>query len=320
MRKLIRNDHRRYPKPNTIISKNTRHLTAGVSITGTPRTAMSASHVRRLQARNPVRETTLPPEDIVPAPHILITGGIGDFLVLESHMEPERRAAVQHVTLATRAYKGIQELLEAYSCFPNLNATSIVQNNWEKRFCFTHKDELSSLEIPELSIESAQDWSIMVRFPFIERGVLKYHKSSYVANSIADISRFELPSRYIVCNPYSPNDRRCDRDFSETDWKYAIGIAQANDMPLVVVNVSDDYIPNAPPVINLNRMTSLPESIEIVKGSCRYIGIDSCLSIVAAQSLSAENIKIKSNNKHLYTYKSIYYAPLKSASFIMESF
>jgi hypothetical protein len=326
MGKLIRNDQKRATPEErlraTAQSKPTRYqmTSTGVPVTGAPRPPLPPSLSRRPTTRVPIRAAILPPEDLAPSSHLLITGGIGDFIILESHMEPERRAAVQHITLATRAHKGIHELLGAFPAFPNLKVLSTIQVDWSKVFCFVRREDMEQVEMDRKQLEDAQDWSIYVMFPFIERAILRYQRSSFVSNKIADIGRFNLPPRYIVCNPYSPNDRRSGRDFSENDWEFAQGQAQNQGIPLVVVNVSDDFIPDSPSVINLNRKTSLAESIEVVKGACGYVGIDSCLSIVAAQSLGGEKLLIKSNNGHLYNNKSIYYAPHKHFNFIMESF
>jgi len=52
-------------------------------------------------------------------------------------------------------------------------------------------------------------------------------------------------------------------------------------------------------IINLNKKTSIPEAIEIVKNSSYYLGIDSFLSIVATSCLTNNKIQIKTKNKNI---------------------
>lgn len=321
MGKIIRGDDRRalHEDRNRAAIKPTRFqmMQAGIPVTGSN---INLNRGRRPNSGRVQREQTLPPEDLVAASHLFFTGGIGDFIILESYMEPSRKAAVKTITLATRAAKGIEDLIS--SCppmFPNLKAVSTLKADWENKFCFISKqDTLETLGVPKL-LEDAQDWSILHMFPLIRRGVLNFHKSSLIASKVADLSHLKLPASYLACNPYSPNDRRLDRDYNQGDWKATLTHANLLGIPVVVINVSDDFIPDDPRIINLNRQTSLAESIEIVKNSTCFWGIDSCLSIAATQSLTAEKIRIKSKNPHLYNYQDIYYSPHRNIKFILES-
>jgi ADP-heptose:LPS heptosyltransferase len=68
-------------------------------------------------------------------------------------------------------------------------------------------------------------------------------------------------------------------------------------------------------LINLNQQTDLIVSIEILKGAKGYIGVDSCLSVLAAK-LFDEHLFVKSTDRHLLRWKHVYYAPKKNFDFI----
>jgi hypothetical protein len=49
------------------------------------------------------------------------------------------------------------------------------------------------------------------------------------------------------------------------------------------------------------------------------VGIDSALSVLAAKIFAADRLAIKSRNKHLYSYRHVYYAPHRELAFVGQS-
>lgn len=190
-------------------------------------------------------------------------------------------------------------------------------------------------------LTNVQDMSIAKVFPQIPNK-RPYNNSSYLKYNLTDVSGFNLPGnvkfiedinnferikyiklfdtneeiKYFTICPYSPNDRRNSRDFSESDWDFTIKKLESQKVFGVVLNIGNDFIPEHPLIINLSNKTDFIQSIEIMKKAKGYIGIDSSLSVFAPKLFKTENIIIKSNNQHCYSNKKIYYAPETKCDFI----
>src|SRR5262249_27610517 len=156
-----------------------------------------------------------------------------------------------------------------------------------------------------------EDWSIGSTFPRIESGGLSFTGSSFLRHKVADIGRLGLPERYVAIQPTSPNDRQAGlgwrylavhaarpgddaaRDFTRADWAWLLRSLRRLDLPGVVLNAGGDPVPDDPRLIDLSGQTSFPESVEVLKGACGFVGIASSLSVLAAQRFDPSVLVVK---------------------------
>jgi ADP-heptose:LPS heptosyltransferase len=244
---------------------------------------------------------------------ILVTGGIGDFIALESHMNNDLRKRIKRIYLATRADQTIEQLAR-----PIFNEADIVKifSDYTK-MTFYQKTEvaahLKAIKCPFPSDwRSVEDWSILVKFDEINRGKYRYHGTK-IFDHINDCFDWD---NYIVVCPMTNTERDTGRDFDQKDWQDTINRLEITNKTGIVIAGERVEVPNHHKLINLSGQTSLFESIGILKKATGYIGIDSFLSILAAQRFNPPNILVKSINPHLYKYSNIYYAPHEDRSFI----
>jgi hypothetical protein len=279
--------------------------------------------------------------------NILLTGGIGDWLTIESHMTDEQRSSLDSIFYATRAQKAIKELIDSCPTFSVKNHI-IVWDDFSRIFAFHNKREVISAASGRQNrgnnrggivrwhelMKNVEDYSISKIFNEIPN-IRSFSGSSFLRNKIANVDKFIIPghkdwnynvaenyspkNNFFVIAPYSPNDRRNPlRDFNNKDWLYTLKFLESHQIFGVVLNIGNDKIPDHPLIVNLSNKTSFQESIEIIKKAIGYIGIDSSLSVLAAQLFDIPNLIIKSNNNHCYCQKHVYYAPRRKFKFIVR--
>lgn len=255
----------------------------------------------------------------VPRKHsILLTGGIGDVITLESFLSNEERERIDRIFYATRAWQSVDELFDVLGDkFPSVSIKATIWDDFSKKFCFYCKSDLSeTLKTPPDGWNDVSDWSIFTKFPEIENNKRTYTGSSLLKTCLAPISQFNLPDNYVVIVPDSAN-KAFNRQFTGSDWGETTRFLVKNKLMGVILRVDGPTIPDHPCFIDLTGKTSLIESIEILKAAKGYIGIDSCLSVLAAK-LFDRILAVKSVNSHLTRWKEIYYAPKKDFSFINQ--
>jgi ADP-heptose:LPS heptosyltransferase len=167
-----------------------------------------------------------------------------------------------------------------------------------------------------VEFDSAEDWGIVIKFPQIKHGALKYNNSSLINNKLCSIDHLPLPVHYCVISPYSSDKRIRTRDFTDDDWAATIYYLIKRNMTAVVLNSGNEYVPNNPCLINLSGKTSFVEAVEVMKKASGYIGIDSSMSVLAAKLFEYPNFMVKSQNDHCYSNKQIYYAPQTKFNFL----
>ncbi len=159
------------------------------------------------------------------------------------------------------------------------------------------------------------DWSILTKFDQIDAGHYEYTESSLLNTTLAEID-FDLPEKFVVLVPWSRNDpTMIDREFSEAEWEEVLKFIKGRGLKGVILNSGEPCDVVDEDVIDLTGKTTLPQSVEVLKRAAGYIGVDSCLSIVASK-LFDDILFVKSNNPHLMKWKHVYYAPKKDFSFI----
>lgn len=261
-----------------------------------------------------------PRERLMPPPSdeaILLTGGIGDVIALESFMPAELKNKMHTIYYATRAAESIKELFSSIGTFPALKNQEVVWDQFDDFFAIYSKAQCTyTLDEPPKDWNVVSDWSIVPKFQEIELGEYEYNGSSFLSTHIPIVGGLELPDDYIVIVPASENDpRRPDRSFTKQDWSNTFDHLYRNGVKGVVLGTGDYSVPEDSMLIDMTNKTSLLMSIAILKGARGYIGIDSCLSVLAAK-LFDQHLFVKSDDKHLLRWKHVYYAPKKDFSFI----
>lgn len=269
-------------------------------------------HVTPIQAQ-PTRQIN---------PVALFTGGIGDIFAVESYFSDQERNNLTTVLYGTNKQKFIQPLLESLPNYPNLKTHKIVWDDFRNFWCFLYKKEiinrLGNISPPELI--GCEDWGILPKFEQIKAGIIKYNGSSFLNYKLADVTNFNLNLPYAVLTPFSTDKRNGNRDFTSQDWAKVIDWVARRDMKAVVINQGEDQLPSHSRIIDLSNKTTATEAIEILKGAKAYVGIDTWLSVLAAKLFDSPMLAIKSNNRHCYDNKHIYFAPKKKFDFLGDDF
>lgn len=227
--------------------------------------------------------------------------GIGDILIFESHWSDEYRASIKKIYM--RPYHSI--LLPV---FRNCKATKHIR-------CIPVDYEDYD--------ERAQDWSIVQRFQQIERGEFQFHGSSFLKQKIVNINHIKLPKEFMLVHAQTttnPMHIRDIRDMQEWEWRGLIRILEERNTCAVVVNSNcADHPPSHPRIIDLINLTTFAESLEILKRASGYIGIDSWLSVLAAQLFGPEQLVIRGPNYWIQQKKHIYYRPHTEFPFVRDT-
>lgn len=143
---------------------------------------------------------------------ILLTGGIGDIIALESFFSDEQRKATETIFYATRAQKTIRQIFEALPNYPNLKRHVIIWEDFNRVFAFHNKNDMVEHINPQQGsteqdwqnriknyqrwmslLEPVGDYSIATLFPHCNCYFRPYNGSSLLKHKICDISRFCLP-------------------------------------------------------------------------------------------------------------------------------
>lgn len=248
---------------------------------------------------------------------IFITGGIGDFIALESFFTDGMRRNLRQIYYATNKESFLREIVPSLKPYSHIQQFG-VWNDFSNFWCFYSKTgclkKMKAINIdPDIGLMESEDWSIEKIFPKITSGSLKYNNSSFL-NEHRDIAGFNLPKDYYCICPFSSDKNDPARDFSVKDWKFTINFLKKIKMEGVVLNYGDDIVPDG--FIDLSNKTTFMESVQILKKAQGAFMINSALSVVAAKIFNYPNLLIKSTSGHCYSNKHIYYAPQKQFQFL----
>ncbi len=259
---------------------------------------------------------------------IFISGGIGDVLAIESFMSDQQRKNITTIFYGTKKQPFIELIFSSLPNFENLKNHVVVWDDFSNFPCFFRKYEcISKLMFrsqpqPEQLI-SSEDFGITSIFAKIKSGIMQFCGSSVFKYELAKINHFNLPISYFVVCPFSTDKTIKTRDFDFNDWSCCMSYLNSKKIQGIVLNHGDDIVPNDPQLINLTNQTTLIESFEILKQANGYIGVDSCLSVLAAQLFEYPNLLMKSNSEHCYENLNCYYPKQNKLDFInhnLESF
>lgn len=250
------------------------------------------------------RTTAARPAD--PTSTMLLTGGLGDVIAVESFMSPEERERIETIYYACPWIAELRAIFSALPNFPNLKT----HNELTPKRTYYQKSDVEAAHGP---LPPLTDYSILKVFP--QRRT--YTGSSLLAYPLpATLPTFDKP--YMVVVPTSRWGRWNDRDFSESDWQTCLGYLERHDMLGVVLFNGNDFIRDHPRLVNLQNKTNILESVETLKRAAGYMGIDSAISVLAAKLFPVKRLAIKSVWKHCYEHKHIYYAPHTDFRFLQR--
>ncbi len=238
---------------------------------------------------------------------ILITGGIGDAIAIESMLMLEERSSIDTIYWATRAAAFLVPL------FKHVYNINHVVLPCEKVY-YSTEGVRADYELPA----EVQDFSISRMFP--EFSTRPFVLSSFAGVS-ADLSRFNLPDRFVVVQHQTPlhtnSVQRALRDLDQSEWTAILNRLEAENLSAVVVNSGDtDPPPEHPRIINLVGQTSLVESVALLNQAEGYWGIASGLCVLASQLFDAEQLWVKGPEYFLWINRHIYFAPHESFPFL----
>lgn len=247
---------------------------------------------------------------------ILITGAIGDFITVESFVPESQVKKIKKVYLATPKHKSLVELFKLLPNWKNIE-TEVLYDDWTKIPYIENKVHLGNiLENKPKNWDKIIDYSI---FTIFKPDLLsKFKGSSFIKNTVSDIKQ-NLPDKFIVIAPNSVmRSQSARKDIDQNEWKNISNYLSQTDQYAVVLGVKEDTynVPSHYRIKNLMGLTSIEESIEILKKANGFIGIDSFLSVLAAQLFDREKILIKSFSIHVMFSKTYYYAPHTKFDFI----
>jgi hypothetical protein len=282
--------------------------------------------------------------------YIIVTGGIGDFISLDyihnycvhnniifisSQSLTIKKLLINILKLTSSNLKN--KYYAIYFDFKSINKPGF--DNTHELYKY-----MPTIKKYNLKIINISDYFIKIRHN------IKYirHYKNILNNNIIlnnpiihDIkTKFNLPNNIAFISPFTEDNRinciKCNkihtyknnggcmltRNFVNTDYTSAARFLKENNLIGVIISLTHIFINERTSesnlFINLSTKTTLLESIEILKVSKYYIGIDNLFSVVSSKILDPNNIFIKSNNLHLYKNKDIYYLPnnLNPTSFI----
>lgn len=262
---------------------------------------------------------------------IIITGGIGDFFILDSFFSFSRN---KNIIFITRQSIRLKKLMNDYN---GKNKYYALYFNFSllKKPGFDNSEELlkyipifKKIRIPIINIrEYFQHIRNNINNNFICNDNFL---NKIVKTNIKQI--FCLPETYAIICPFT-EDRRIDciqcnyvhrgiqknckltRNFIHEDYINVLEYLKKINVIAVIISKEKIIIKNNEYddiLINYSaRNISLMDCIEIVKQSSYYFGVDGAFSTIANKILDNDKIFIKCNNKHGHSNKDIYWYPNK---------
>lgn len=233
---------------------------------------------------------------------LLTLVGLGDFIAFEAFISDQERSKVGEIYFATPAQSIIEPFVDA--AFPNLQKKIVLFNDWTPGCIIDDKSTLlewndkEGLGLDKDLISQLIDLNVRFMFWSVSNG-RPYTGSRFLSRRLADISHFSLPEHFGIIQPYTPSyeeKRREHRDFDERDWASVLRFLEKMNEHAVVINRSDDPIPEHPLIHNLNQQTTITEAAEICKHGNFYIGIDSWVPALMSKFLIPQRMIIKTFN------------------------
>jgi hypothetical protein len=234
-----------------------------------------------------------------------VTGGIGDLFAVEARIPPAGRAALEQAHYAAPAAAELRELMAALPNYPRLRLHRVLPTG--RRTHYSRRTvERRHGKLPP----GVEDYSIGARFPMN----LPLVGSSFLAHRVAAPELPPVP--YVVLVPHSTWGQWADRNFNPADWAACLAFLDARGLYGVVLCRERLPLPAHPRLLDWQGRTSILESVEVLKGAEGYLGIDSCLSVLAAGRFPATRLAVKGHGAWLLANLPNYYAPHTAFPFV----
>jgi hypothetical protein len=251
----------------------------------------------------------------------LFTGALGDFIGAECFMTEEEKDAVTTILWATRNRAEIQSAVDLSVIFPNLKDQKILFDDfaderptrpWEPGDRFAAigmKHELNlkcGLNLSNEEMDAISDHSLDATLQRIFSG-LRFQSSRFATRStLPDISRLNLPQRYVVIHPWSDAEIN-GREFDDADWNNIYDFLNTINAVGVVVNRSSKPAPTHPKLIDLTNQTTLKETFAIIAAAESCILCASSLACFATKIFPPHRIWLKGGHEHMFSQWATYF-------------
>lgn len=234
-----------------------------------------------------------------PGRAVLVTNGLGDFLAIESHWTIAERSHLETLYYATPSEPLIREVIAAMPWARRPLHQVTLWDEWDPSNaendrrgtktrpprCFVCAEEVSDyVRVPP----GVEDLSIAEQFPrFTEsRCSDVFFGSSALRGPRAKIAG---APPYIVIHPET-DDAEPGRNFDASDWNALYDYCGATGRHAIVVGTravgpAGAWLTNVP--------TTPPQSIDLLRGAAGFFGIDSWLSVLAAQLFAPPHLGVK---------------------------
>jgi len=253
----------------------------------------------------------------------LFTGGLGDFIGAECFMTEQERDSVTTVLWATRNVNEIKAAFDLKWIFPNMKEDRELYTDWSDirptrpwqpgdRFMnIGMKHELNTkcgLNLSKEELDAISDHSLDATLQNIFQGKRRWISSRIGDNSVwPDISKFNLPDRYVVIHPWSDAEIN-GREFNDADWDNILRFLARNNIKGVVVNQSTVLPPVSNLLIDLTNQTILKESFGIIDQAESCILCASSLACYATKIFPKNKIWLKGGHDHMFSdWATIFY-------------
>lgn len=257
------------------------------------------------------------------SPTILITNGIGDFIVYDSLCPDARLATIKRVYWANRGQADLIPVCRAMPAWQHVEHVEVFAR-WDlirgfcdpqhvANFCARHKINLP----PDL--HAADSWT-----PHGWRARTVWRPSRLLDQPLADLSHLGLPERYValqLASPHNVEAARRLRDCSPREWAVIDQRLGMLGLPGVLLDCEPGKrLAPSPRILDYRGKTTLAESFEIVKQAEGYIGTDSCLSVLASQIFDGSRLLVRTKNVGLQRdWWRDYYRPHTEPKWLVRS-
>ena len=251
----------------------------------------------------------------------LFTGALGDFIGAESFMTEQEKDSVTEVLWATRNREEIRAAVDLKVIFPNMTKETVMFDDfcderptrpWQPgdRFINIHKkDDLNrmcGLNLTPDEMAEIGDYSLDATLERIFKGH-QFQTSRFTSRSIwPDVSKFNLPQRYVVIHPWSDAEIN-GREFNQEDWDKIFKFLDHIRAQGVVINRSNTPAPQDPRLIDLTNQTSLKESFAIITMAESCILCASSLACFATKLFPKHRIWLKGGHEHMFSQWATYF-------------
>lgn len=251
----------------------------------------------------------------------LFTGGLGDFIGSESFMTELEKDSVTEVLWATRNREEICSAINLKDIFPNLEKETIMYDNfcderptkpWQlgDRFINIHRKEdlnrMCGLNLNNQEMAEITDCGLDATLERIFKGHRWQSSRVITRSSWPDISRFNLPQRYVVIHPWSDAEIN-GREFDDSDWISIFEFLNQNNIMGVVVNRSIKSAPTHEKLIDLTNQTNLKETFSIITKAEMCILCASSLACFATKIFPKDRIWLKGGVEHMFSQWATYF-------------